>query len=1142
MKPANRRPIPPRLLLALGALALVGESQSLAQSTPVPTADAVTLARYDKNKNGRLDADEVRALEADQKRTAAAPVANPSSNAEADVPITLSPFEVVADTKGYQAINTMSGTRLNSQLEDLGSAISVITKEQMADFAMLDINDVFLYAAGAEGTGTYTQIDETSGRAETSDATAGDPANANRIRGIGRANVSSGNFETSNRVPLDPIDSDGVEISRGPNASIFGLGNPSGTVNIIGATANLQRNRSQVAFRADSFEGFRASLDLSRVLKKGVLAVRVGAVRQRDGFDLKPSGVDSKRYNAMVQIRPFKRTNISASYQLYKADGNRPNSIPPQDAISDWRALGSPTWDPLTNSMRLNGVLTAFNNRADSPTAYTYVPTANYGQIYIDPAGIRYWGQTYGANSTTTPLGALQNTRKVVLTTAVVQDSQPLIGRRTSLVTDRSIYDWTSLNLYTPNFFEDKTETSRVTIDQIVFETQRQQLAAQFGWFREDSERFTRYVMADGGTQGTTGQLAVDINERLLDGRANPFFLRPYIFQAEPRTRSAPLLNDTYRFQAAYKLDFSRDEGWRQWLGRHNLVGYGEYKDKVSKSYVFSDQISSVQPWTFANATANRNSNQVVRPMYRLYVGDNQGQNVEYAPGPINFGTHTYNWGNALTGVFNNESVDLGLLPLNFSGSRVIQKTEGGLLQNHLLGGRIVTTFGVREDQHFTKLNNAGNVAASLTNRGFDYNHAFLNQFRPDDWQLREGKAIQKGVVVKPFRGWPAVERAASQGSGLGRFFAQALQGLSVRYNRSDSFLPAAPAQNVFLEFLPDPSGEGKDYGFGLTLFDGKLSLRVNKYETMTLNSRTGPSAGVAAAALALDFFGNAGGVFYGLQVQATDWLTAANPGITPAQLEAQLTTLIGIAPIDLDEFRTIARSETDDILSRGHEIELHYNPVNYWTLAANLTEQQTINVRNGPNVTAYIAQRLPFWTSVVDPRSGQLWFDRMYTVNETQRAQYTRAVAGALQTAQALQGLARPQIRRYRGNVSTNFRLSGITDHRILRAFNIGGSLRYESKGSIGFNGVPPGPDGTYRAYDVQRPIWDKGHVYIDGLVGYRTRLWGNRVGATFQLNVRNLQENGRLQPINALPNGVPYQYRIISPRQFILSATFDL
>jgi hypothetical protein len=42
----------------------------------------------------------------------------------------------------------MSGTRLNSKLEDIGAAITVMTKEQMADFAMLDINDIFLYSVG----------------------------------------------------------------------------------------------------------------------------------------------------------------------------------------------------------------------------------------------------------------------------------------------------------------------------------------------------------------------------------------------------------------------------------------------------------------------------------------------------------------------------------------------------------------------------------------------------------------------------------------------------------------------------------------------------------------------------------------------------------------------------------------------------------------------------------------------------------------------------------------------------------------------------------------------------------------------------------------------------------------------------------
>jgi hypothetical protein len=41
---------------------------------------------------------------------------------------------------------------------------------------------------------------------------------------------------------------------------------------------------------------------------------------------------------------------------------------------------------------------------------------------------------------------------------------------------------------------------------------------------------------------------------------------------------------------------------------------------------------------------------------------------------------------------------------------------------------------------------------------------------------------------------------------------------------------------------------------------------------------------------------------------------------------------------------------------------------------------------------------------------------------------------------------------------------------------------------------------------------------------------------------NVRNVTEGGGLQPIGANPDGTYTGFRIISPRVFILSATFEL
>ena len=43
-------------------------------------------------------------------------------------------------------------------------------------------------------------------------------------------------------------------------------------------------------------------------------------------------------------------------------------------------------------------------------------------------------------------------------------------------------------------------------------------------------------------------------------------------------------------------------------------------------------------------------------------------------------------------------------------------------------------------------------------------------------------------------------------------------------------------------------------------------------------------------------------------------------------------------------------------------------------------------------------------------------------------------------------------------------------------------------------------------------------------------------------QLNVRDVLENGRRQKVAINPDGSTYAYRIIDPRQFILSTSFDL
>ena len=82
----------------------------------------------------------------------------------------------------------------------------------------------------------------------------------------------------------------------------------------------------------------------------------------------------------------------------------------------------------------------------------------------------------------------------------------------------------------------------------------------------------------------------------------------------------------------------------------------------------------------------------------------------------------------------------------------------------------------------------------------------------------------------------------------------------------------------------------------------------------------------------------------------------------------------------------------------------------------------------------------------------------------------------------------------------------------------------------AIGYHGVQQLP-ALINDLDAQNPIYDRsnlghgfrGNYYFDAFVGYRRRLRANRVGAIFQLNVRNLQKGGRLQTVAAFPDARP-------------------
>jgi hypothetical protein len=1162
------------------------------------------------------------AQQAPAPSTAPAPDTAATVKKGAEEVVQLSPFEVKAESNGYYSPNTMSGTRINSNIQDLASSITVITKTQMQDFALRDMNDIFLYAGNTEGTGTYTAgtgygVADRNG--SVADNVQIDPINSNRIRGIAPANITLGNIQTMGRVPLDPIDIDSVEISRGPNANVFGLGNPSGTVNMVPTSANLTRNFAEATEQTDSYGGYRSTLDLNRILWQDKLAIRASGVFEHDGYVRKPSGTNIAKYNGMIKFRPFKSTTLSAAVNYYRMNGNRPNELPPRDNISYWIANGRPTWDPTTQTIHVNGaqVGPAYTSTTYNGPDYFSATLlgGNHAQMFIDQGGLAYWSAPQAFNNTSAllagttvrgPTAGGQADRFLQTTgaagangTAVKPSAQPLFVTTPS-ISDKSIYDWSKINLASPNRLMDRTITTNVQLEQEFINNPIHLLVAQVAFMREDSQRYQRNLTGIANDNGQSGQLEIDPNEKLLDGTPNPFFLRPFIATDKPRTVWAPQKWDTYRAQLAYRLDLTGEKSVLKWLGVENFTAYDEYKYQISRQYSFRDAMLDPKAWlqpglyrSYQSSPAGTPVNQVITSsLYRYYVGDNNGNNIDYAPPEFNNnGTYNFFWGRAAAGalpaVWNNEPTTLGLSAADKSGgafnTKQIIKTVGAVVQSHLFSDSLVVTLGTREDRVYSKFGNqtaAGAVLLAPDGLNFDY--SFINSWQAGDYGYNGGKTTNVQYVLRPFRDWSAMKRLDDTGS-TGHFFSSLLRGLSLNFNHADSFIAAVPAQDLFLHKLPNTTGVDKSFGMGLDLFDGKVVLRVTHYDTIQKDIRNGDANTTAQRVIRTDLLlqgatparfvlqNVAGGTTatYGPNNNQYGWIKTLHPTYTDQQVLDEFSLESGLSePLIaalINPQPPIAA--TNDLAARGTEIEININATKNWTVSANITDTQSYIKNVSATLQKWIDQRMSVWTTIQDPawatnwaasgnnsaandvdvvtgvrgNPNHLWWIHNYGGTQSAQVNFIAFVQTPYSVIKQLEGQANPQTRRYNFRVFTNYRLAGITENKVLQNFNIGGAVRWEAPGAIGFYGVPDA-NGVYQTLNTKAPIYDKAHTYLDFVLGYRVKLFGGKVPAMFQLNVRNLAESGRLQPIGAYPDGTINTYRIVDPRQFILSATFDL
>jgi hypothetical protein len=233
--------------------------------------------------------------------------------------------------------------------------------------------------------------------------------------------------------------------------------------------------------------------------------------------------------------------------------------------------------------------------------------------------------------------------------------------------------------------------------------------------------------------------------------------------------------------------------------------------------------------------------------------------------------------------------------------------------------------------------------------------------------------------VVRPFKGWASIETSAQNGS----FFSELLDGLQFHYNESDNFNPPPSIQvDFFNRNLPKPSGDGKDYGVGVSLFDNKFTMRLNWYES---NNKNAPSPGantVITRTVRIDTSSMQRWAEYIVRIRSgqdprTDnnfHNDTINP-LTDAQQQQISDIMWGNFEVDGAPFGelgtfdwpqydgTIAGTESNT--SKGMEVQMIYNPKRNWNIKLTVGQQEATYSDAIGELQDWIDLRKPFWQSL---------------------------------------------------------------------------------------------------------------------------------------------------------------------------------
>ena len=259
-----------------------------------------------------------------------------SSSSKGESVVQLSPFEVTSNSDvGYQATDTLSGSRMNTPLKDIAASISVFTEEFIKDINATDLKEVMAYANNFQ-----PDLDDAGSFGDNSSGNSvmGSALGSSRVRGL-PVDIARNYFKWQNST--DTYNIGRVEDARGPNSVLFGIGNAGGIINVATKQAVLKRPMREISLSGGSFSSWRATLDVNQPLGDRV-AVRFNAVANRTRY-LEPYRYSESRrahLAAKYEITPWLTARVEYEKGEVEANSGRLTGV--FDSVVPWLNAGRP--------------------------------------------------------------------------------------------------------------------------------------------------------------------------------------------------------------------------------------------------------------------------------------------------------------------------------------------------------------------------------------------------------------------------------------------------------------------------------------------------------------------------------------------------------------------------------------------------------------------------------------------------------------------------------------------------------------------------------------------------------------------------------------------------------------------------------